>query len=250
METPRSEAPISNDPLTDSPADHGGDEWVQFLDATAVREPRDMLLRALQVIGAEAPPPASLRGVDLGCGSGHEVVAMLRSGHFRHVIGVDFHPEAVRRTGELAREHGVADRLTTMVSPLERFALAPGSADLIHAGFTLPFVDRSYFSAVWEGIRRALAAGPEVADCGSLSRKGGLFAGQLFGVNDTWATSPRRHHRDAVFMERAAVDRLIAEGGWEVLHLEEVDREGRTAVGETKHWHVFHLLLRAPARSE
>ena len=32
--------------------------------------------------------------------------------------------------------------------------------------------------------------------------------------------------------------------GLEIEHLDEVDEDGQTAVGDPKHWHVFHVVAR------
>jgi hypothetical protein len=100
-------------------------------------------------------------------------------------------------------------------------------ADLIHAGFSLPYCRPEAFPDVWEGIRSAL-------------RPGGRFAGQLFGVRDTWATSKD----DMSFFE---VER--ARGLFDGLELESFveEEEDGEAWGEMKHWHVFHAIARRPA---
>jgi hypothetical protein len=108
-----------------------------------------------------------------------------------------------------------------------------GQLDLVHAGFSLPFVAAADFPALWERIVRAI-------------RPGGLFAGQLFGPNDSFlrespAGSMNAHARDAV-------DRLLAP--FDVLSIAEEERDGviGTPPNErAKHWHVFHLVARRRA---
>jgi tellurite methyltransferase len=34
--------------------------------------------------------------------------------------------------------------------------------------------------------------------------------------------------------------------GLEVEHLQEIDEDGTTAVGDAKHWHLFHVVARKP----
>jgi hypothetical protein len=55
-------------------------------------------------------------------------------------------------------------------------------------------------------------------------------------VNDEWART------GLVVHTRAEVQELLAP--FEIEHLEEVDREGKTAIGTTKHWHLFHVVAR------
>ena len=80
------------------------------------------------------------------------------------------------------------------------------------------------FGAVWQRIVASL-------------RPGGRFSGQLFGDRDGWATQP-----DMSFQTREDAENLLR--GLEVEHLEEVEEDGETAVGDPKHWHVFHVVAR------
>jgi hypothetical protein len=73
-------------------------------------------------------------------------------------------------------------------------------------------------------------------------KPGGLIGFQLFGDRDEWADL--EEYKDVCFQSRAKVEELVA--GLERLHDEEVEKDGHTALGEAKHWHVFHMLLRRP----
>jgi hypothetical protein len=100
------------------------------------------------------------------------------------------------------------------------------SAHLIHAGYSVPFCVPSDFPGLWTGIRQALSPG-------------GMFAGQLFGVRDSWAGGDSRmsfHSRDQVMG-------LVE--GLEVLRLDEAEWDGKAMWGP-KHWHVYDVLARQP----
>jgi len=191
--------------------------WQEYYAATAVRPPRDTLVKALEFTTA----PGS--AIDLGCGVGHDTMAMLR--HGLSVTAVDASEEAIARTIGQAQTAGLADRLTTLVQRFEQVEF--DSYDLINASFSLPFCGLAEFDGLWRRIVGALKAG-------------GVFAGQLFGVNDQWAREPGHHAQ--VFLTRAQVDELTA--GLERLHFEEVERDGETATGKPRYWHVFHMVLR------
>lgn len=193
------------------------EHWQEYYAATAQRPPRDTLLKALEFVRAEG------HSIDLGCGVGHDTIAMLRRG--LRVTAIDAAPEAVERTIAQARQAGLADRLTARVQRFEEVEF--DSSDLINASFSLPFCDREAFAGLWERIIGALAPG-------------GVFAGQFFGVNDQWAREPGHHAQ--VFLTRGEVDELTA--GLERLHFEEVERDGETATGKPRYWHVFHMVLR------
>jgi hypothetical protein len=78
---------------------------------------------------------------------------------------------------------------------------------------------------VWRSLRTSL-------------KPGGVFAGELFGVHDDWASRPGMNTHD-----RAGVERLLM--GLDVVSLIEDDRDGRSFEGP-KHWHVFHVVAVAP----
>ena len=99
-------------------------------------------------------------------------------------------------------------------------------ADLVYAGFALPFSDPAAFPGLWAGIRATL-------------EPGAWFAGELFGPHDDWAGRAEMN-----FHDRAEVESLLA--GLEIHSLVEDDRPGQSAMGP-KHWHVFHIIARNPA---
>lgn len=65
---------------------------------------RDDLVRLVD----SDPPPAGARTVDLGCGTGANVVYLTRRGY--DAVGLDFSPVALEKARARASEAGVADR--------------------------------------------------------------------------------------------------------------------------------------------
>ena len=179
--------------------------------------PRETLLQALAALESEGRPPGV--AVDLGCGSGRDTLELLRRGW--RVVAVDAEPAAI----ELLLGHPDAasrDRLQTVVA---RVADAEWpEAELVNASFSLPFCRPDEFERTWTRIVASL--GP-----------GGCFCGQLFGERDGWAPAD-----DMTFHSRAEVEELVA--GLDVERLDELEEDGRTAVGDAKHWHLFHLVAR------
>lgn len=201
----------------------------RYLERNVTLPVRDTLLRALDCFDSPG------RAADLGCGPGKEVAELLRRGW--RVEAVDAYREmtvAARAAAEAAVGPAECDaRLRCTHAPLAAWDAGVGQLDLVHAGFSLPFVAAADFPALWERIVRAI-------------RPGGLFAGQLFGPNDSFlrespAGSMNAHARDAV-------DRLLAP--FDVLSIAEEERDGviGTPPNErAKHWHVFHLVARRRA---
>jgi tellurite methyltransferase len=216
--------------------EHGNDvpgftreRLARYLERNVTLPVRDTLLRALKHAGS----PGS--AADLGCGPGKEVAELLRRGW--RVEAVDAYREmtvAARAAAEAAVGPAECDaRLRCTHVPLAAWDAGCGQLDLVHAGFSLPFVAVADFPALWERVVRAI-------------RPGGLFAGQLFGPNDGFlrespAGSMNAHARDAV-------DRLLAP--FDVLSIAEEERDGVIGAPpneRVKHWHVFHIVARRRA---
>jgi hypothetical protein len=136
------------------------------------------------------------------------------------VLAIDAEPEAIARL----RARPGLEEVETAVARFED-ARWP-DADLVNAGFSLPFCPPEHFDDVWSRI------------AGSI-RPEGRFSGQLFGNRDQWAGE-----RELTFHTRAQAEALLS--GFEVERFGEVESDGQTALGEPKHWHVFHVVARRP----
>ena len=195
--------------------------WTRYYDA-AGEQPRETLLFALESFDAEASAKeGGLVAVDLGCGTGRDTVELLRRGW--RVLAIDAEPAAIQRLlrrGDLGAAS--AARLETQVARFEDAGWP--EVDLINSSYALPFCPPNQFGAVWQRIVASL-------------RPGGRFSGQLFGDRDGWATQP-----DMSFQTRQDAENLLR--GLEVEHFEEIEEDGETAVGDPKHWHVFHVVAR------
>ena len=124
---------------------------------------------------------------------------------------------------------GIQDeKLQVVQSPIEDFVFEPEAYDLISAQFALPFVPKARLTAAFGRIRDSL-------------KPGGLFTGQFFGTRDSW-NKPGSEGRkpEITFLPREKVDNLLA--GMKVIEITEEDKMGGTATGETKRWHVFHVI--------
>ncbi|TFC99649.1 class I SAM-dependent methyltransferase [Cryobacterium sinapicolor] len=218
-------------------------DWTEFFDAQAGRPTRSVLLRALELRAAAQPgtfpgsaaaapdfsapepggsipaPPGT--AIDLGCGEGTETRHLLFAGWTVHAFDADPGAEARVRQGLGPAEQA---RLTFHRSRFEELPELP-AADLLYAGFSLPFCDPAVFPELWARIRRAL-------------RPGAWFAGEFFGPHDDWAG-----RADMNFHDRVQVDILLAD--LHVADLVEDDRPGQSAFGP-RHWHLFHVIARTP----
>jgi SAM-dependent methyltransferase len=202
--------------------------WTRYYQA-AGGDPRPTLLSALERFDAE--PTRERRAVDLGCGAGRDTIELLRRGW--RVLAIDAQEEAIERLRAHDEVQACGDRLETLVADFESAVWAP--TDLVNASFALPFCPPQRFAGLWSRITTSLDAG-------------GRFCGQLFGDHDEWASSPPTSGGDwssppaMTFQTRAEVDDLL--GAFEIEQLIEIDEDGSTAVGDAKHWHLYHVVAR------
>ena len=199
-------------------------DWPNFYSVTEGRPPRRTLLQALELLEREGPPGFA---VDLGCGAGRDTLELLRRGW--RVLAIDGEPEALSRL----EGHEGLENPALLEMRLARFEdpdLTLPPCDLVNASFSLPFCPAPVFARLWQQIRQAL-------------RPGGCFAGHLLGPRDSWA------NRDGTTaVEERDLDALCA--GLQILSREDVEEDSTTERGKAKHWHVYHLVLRKPARRD
>ena len=194
-------------------------DWSQFYEEQGGRGVRPTFQSALAA-WADAGDGSPGDAIDLGCGDGVETRHLAEHGW--NVLAVDTDPGVDQRVRQgLSPE--ASGRVEVRRTPFEKLGELP-PADLVYAGFALPFCDESHFPYLWADVREAL-------------RPGGLFAGELFGPHDEWVGRPGMS-----FHDRAQVEGMLT--GMDVLQLVEDDRRGMSFEGP-KHWHVFHIVARA-----
>lgn len=184
--------------------------WSAYYEAT--------LEKPVHPIYAELEPFLPVGGValELGCGVGHGVLWFLEHGFA--VIANDAEDEALAivrsRLPDGAEVSFLPGRFEDI--PLPR-------ADVVVAGFSLFFLEAEAFRAFWH--RHVASMQP-----------GCVFAGQFLGIHDDWADRGYTVH-DAASLRQDLE-------GFEILHWEEAERDGETAMREPKHWHIFHVVAR------
>lgn len=183
-------------------------DWPEYYAAT--------LLKPLHPMYANLEPhlPEPALAYELGCGVGHGVLWLLERGW--RVRAVDAEPEAIAILRRRLPEGAACEPI---VSRLQDLGLQP--CRLVVAGFSLFFLPPTDFDDYWRRLTGALE--PD-----------GVFMGQFLGVNDEWSDRGYTQH------DEAQVRALLAP--YETLYFEEAERDGETATGKTKHWHVFHVV--------
>ena len=202
-------------------------DWPSYFAVMQGKGPRDTTTLALDAFAAEGIPDANKitsadaripLAVDLGCGEGRDTQAILARGW--RVTAID----ASEAAFENMAKRGIIDHpaLTTRVEPFEECTI-PG-CDFLNASFCLPFCHPSRFHALWTIITNAI-------------EPGGRLACQLFGDRDTWATIPDRSH-----FTRPQAESLLAP--FDLEHFQEDEKDAADAEGQSKHWHVFHIVAK------
>ena len=182
--------------------------WDDYYKKLQGREPRQLLLDVLE----KYPTGETLHAIDLGCGDGTESAFLLAHGW--HVLTVDGESAVIKRLMEKVPIEAQVARFEDVILP---------DADLIHASYSIPFCHPDHFPELWKKIRNAL-------------NSGGRFAGQFFGVHDTWANEP-----DMTFHTEEQVRAML--DGLEIEIFHEEDADGQSASGP-KHWHVFTVVAK------
>jgi tellurite methyltransferase len=195
--------------------------WGRYYDAAKGGAPRETLLFALDLFEREGGGGRERLAIDLGCGEGRDTVELLRRGW--RVLAIDAEREAIERLrARPDRDSDAAARLETLMISFEEADWR--RADLVNSSFALPFCPPGQFPALWGRIASSL-------------RRGGRFSGQLFGVGDSWAPDPALS-----FHRRADVEHMLQ--AFQLERFDEIEENGSTALGEPKHWHVFHIVAR------
>jgi tellurite methyltransferase len=203
---------------TAQPADAGQD----FYQANEGRSPRWLLTRAFELLRDGGVKPTI--AVDAGYGNGIETLWLLERGLkvYAHDISADARTSLLRRVPKALRQ-----RLHLEVAAFHE-ATWPTNSDLVFAGLSLPFAPPAEFRLAWHKLESSLACG-------------GRFAGHLFGDRDSWAVGPQA--MDGTFLSETEA-RALFRAQFEVEFFETEDRDGDTAAGAQKHWHVFHIIAR------
>jgi trans-aconitate methyltransferase len=192
--------------------------WETYYQKVSGHSARLLLKDALEHAGAntlETPRQA----IDLGCGDGTETLILLEHGW--SVLAIDGEPAGITQLQAKVLAE-TADRLETRVANFENIGDLP-SADLIYASLSLPFCHPQHFDGLWTKIVNSITSG-------------GWFAGNFFGVNDSWTV-----HDDITFYTEEQVRKMLEP--FEIAYFHEEDEEGRSTIG-LKHWHIFTVIAR------
>lgn len=188
-------------------------DWNTYYKVHASRKPREQVVRAVALCTEKE------QALDLGAGTLVESAFLIESG-FKKVTAVD----SSTQSADFAKSFD-PNKFKLEVCSYQDFKFPENNYDIVNAQYALPFYGKDNFNKFIEQIKSSL-------------KTDGIFVGQFFGVNDGWNKSDSK----LVFQTKEEVLNLL--DGLTVLDLKEEERDGQTASGENKHWHVFHFITK------
>ena len=157
--------------------------------------------------------------IDLGCGAGRDSIFLIKNGW--KVIAIDKEDTEKMIRSSLQEEE--QNYLKFIKQDFENnIILQP--CNLLVANSSLSFCNRKNFDYLWNKIVNSIS-------------KDGYFVGNFFGINDSWANRP-----NMVFFTKEEVIKLFS--SFEIINFKEVAKNGKTALGVEKHWHVFNVIAK------
>lgn len=193
------------------------DVWQKYSTVTSESAARPRLTETLNNFF----PFFTGHALDLGCGGGRDTRELLKRGW--SVDALDGNESALNLTAK----HQTADlRLKLIHSKFEDIELKGKYYDLINASASLPFCSSRDLHVLWHKILRSL-------------KSGGIISCDFFGTNDEWNSG---EYSSMSFLSKTDVEELLVE--LKVEDLVEKEMFGPTALGASKHWHIFTCVAR------
>ncbi|OMH39216.1 hypothetical protein BGP75_05380 [Motiliproteus sp. MSK22-1] len=206
--------------MTDNASRKGGvkqDPAERYYEAVAKLGVNEHLRLALGLLDDSLEKVA----VDCGCGTGRDTLYLLGEGFVVHAF--DRNSKALEQLRHSTASAGQTSLISSQQS-FEQFEFP--RAGLINASACLYFCSPSAFDQFWSRLVKSLLPG-------------GIFSGHLMGANDSWINSkrpPLTWHRESDLAQMFT--------GFDILHWDEYDGEGETAIGQKKHWHTYRIVAR------
>lgn len=155
--------------------------------------------------------------IDCGCGTGSDIAYLCEQGY--QVNGFDINEDSVA----ICRQRFEGNPLVEISQASFEDYDYP-LCGIVLANSSLYFADPVLFPKTWARIASRLA-------------KGGVFAGDFMGTNDSWASGYRSSTNPLT--EREVLGLF---DGFDVISFHERDEQGMTTLGRSKHWHTFSVV--------
>ena len=189
-------------------------DWNAFFEKTKDAEPRKYLVDAIQYVQNNGT------ALDIGAGALRDTRYLLDQG-FEQVTAMDGEDSI-----QVIEKEINDSRLETVISNFEDFDYKENTYDIINAQYSLPFMNKEYFSEIIGKIKNSL-------------KVNGIFTGTFFGNNDEWnnGTSTAQN-----FQTKEEVENMFED--FEILDLLEKEENRQGGTKDIKHWHTLHLIAK------
>ncbi|MDO8512037.1 MAG: DUF3850 domain-containing protein [bacterium] len=186
-------------------------DWSEYFRITGNNPPSKLLVKSLGYVAQKS------KAIDVGGGALKDTRYLLEQGFDVTVVDKS---DLITKEAEAIK----SDNLHYFVSSFEDFDFPKNEYDIASAMYALPFNPPESFDVVFAKIKGSLV-------------KGGIFCGQFFGVHDEWSNDKKM-----TFHTKEQVEKLLSD--MEVILFDEEEKDDKTANGTSKHWHIFHFIVR------
>lgn len=188
--------------------------WSQYINLTKNKAPRRLLVRATQYVKDKKT------SLDLGAGALNDSKYLLELG-FKEVIAVDIEGDS-NLISDISKKY--KDAFIFEKIKIEDYSFLENNFNLINAQFVLSFIKKERIVKVFDDIKKSL-------------RNEGIFVGQFFGLKDSWSG-----RKNISTYSEEDVRQFLRD--FEILYLEEEEKDGSTAMGVQKHWHILNFIVK------
>jgi len=191
--------------------------WKEYFKKHKKRKPREQLVRAVSFCLNKD------KALDLGAGTLIESKFLIKKG-FKNVVVIDNAPEVKTYVKNFNNK-----KLHFKNVSFQEYDFSKNTFDLINSQFSLHFYGEKGFRSFIKSIRSSL-------------KPGGIFVGQFLGVKDSWNEKKKSKIPKANSVFHTKKQALSLLSGMKILEFIEEDKDGKTALGIPKHWHVFYFI--------
>ncbi|MBP3597774.1 MAG: class I SAM-dependent methyltransferase [Clostridia bacterium] len=188
-------------------------DWENFHKITNNKPPRKNVVHFISKY------KISGNAIDLGCGSGSDTIFLIQNN--LNVLAIDSSDVEKMIRSKLSDTE--QEKLKFELQKFESLKLP--KCDLLISNNSLPFCEKKYFCQMWEEI------------CSSI-KNNGYFVGNFFGINDEWNTKEDKR----TFLSKEDVIKLFND--FEILEIQEIEKNKPTAEGKMKHWHTIEIIAK------
>lgn len=186
--------------------------WKEYFKKHKNRKPREQLIKAVSFSKNKE------NALDLGAGTLIESKYLIKKG-FKNVLAIDSAPET-----KIFAKNFKNKKFKYKNISFQDYDFSKNTFDLVNAQYAVPFYGKKGFNSFIKNIIKSL-------------KPKGIFVGQFFGNKDSWKIDKK----EIVFHTRKQVLNLLS--SCKILEFTEEERDGETASGHKKHWHVFHFIV-------